>query len=132
MPIRYLQEADRGDRLDRRIVGVRSHRACTVGPARESCSRPRPFVSLIKTFDVWSALVEWLWRCLSLSLSIVGMARLTILIALVAVVLAVPASAQALCGADPTPTTFAEMIRDGSTHTGRHDRLFLGRVIRVR
>jgi hypothetical protein len=59
------------------------------------------------------------------------MARLTILIALTGTLLAVPMTAQALCGADPDPITFAEMIRDGSTHAGRYDRLFLGRVVRV-
>lgn len=60
------------------------------------------------------------------------MARLTVLLSLVIALLAIPVSAQALCGEDPTPTAFAQMIRDGSTHSGSYDRLFLGRVVRVR
>jgi hypothetical protein len=63
--------------------------------------------------------------------SIVGVSRLTMLGALIVALLVVPTTAQALCGADPNPVTFAQLIRDGSTHAGRYDRLFLGRILRV-
>jgi hypothetical protein len=63
---------------------------------------------------------------------ILGMARHTALLSLVVALLAIPVSAQALCAEDPKPATFAQMIRDGSTHSGAYDRLFLGRVVRVR
>jgi hypothetical protein len=63
--------------------------------------------------------------------SILGMSRLTIMGALIVALLVVPTTAQALCADDPNAVTFAQMIRDGSTHAGRYDRLFLGRVVRV-
>jgi hypothetical protein len=61
----------------------------------------------------------------------VCLARVTIVVAFLAAVGTLPTVAQALCTDDPNPATFVEMIRDGSTHAGRYDRLFLGRVVPV-
>lgn len=66
------------------------------------------------------------------SRNILAMGRLAVTVVVVGVLMALPTVAQALCAEDPTPTTFAQMIRDGSTHSGSYDRLFLGRVVRVR